>query len=150
MVSPQPRTPRRTDSGFSLMELMIVLVILGLLLAFSIPAYQSYLSSQRLRGTTQQLASIARLSRERAMALGVDQNLHYFLNYGVDFHVHVGAVPSYLVKFPPGVQYATGSVISITMKKDGSANPSGRVILQNDKGIRDTMSVLSSGIVLLR
>ena len=149
MLPSQPRITHRTDSGFSLVELMVVLVILGLLVAFSIPAYQSYLSSQRLRGTTQQLASIARLSRERAMALGVDQNLHYFLNYGVDFHVHTGP-PTYLVKFPPGVHYATGSVILITMKKDGMADPSGRVILENDKGIRDTMSVLSSGIVLLR
>ncbi len=146
--------PARTcvrDPGFSLIELLLVLLVVGLLLGLTVPGYISYRRSQQLRGSTQSLASLTRLSQQRAMATGVDQNLHFLENtYGADFYVQVGATVSYRWSFPLGVHYAPGSITGTTMYKDGTASPSGLVILQNDDGDTDTLSVLSSGIVLIR
>ncbi len=46
-------------SGFSLIELMIVLVIMAILISFAIPSYQHYLRHARRRQAEQQLYQIA-------------------------------------------------------------------------------------------
>lgn len=138
-------------AGFSLIELTIVLGVITILLSFGVPAYKSFVSTQRLRGSTENLAAMIRLARERAMTQGQDQPLHFWEDaYDCDFHVHIGTVVSHQWSFPPGVHYAAETTHTILMKKDGTADPSGVVILKNDRGRRDTLSVLSSGIVLLR
>ncbi len=145
------RPPDRADRGFTLIELGIVLVVFGLLLAITVPGYHSYVMTQRLRGSAEDLAALVRLTRARAMTTGVDQPIHFYANtYNADFHVHVGTTISYPWSFPPGVHYAGGSTLAITMAKDGSASPAGLVILRDDNGDQDTLSVLSSGIVLIR
>ena len=148
----QGTTARNPETGFSLIELAIVLGVLGILLAMTVPRYRSFITAQRLHGSTENLAALVRVSRERAMATGVDQPLHFYENNsGSDFHVHVPSVGRTSPwNFPPQIHYATGSTLSMTMLKDGSVDTPGPIILRDESGHRDTMSVLSSGIVLLR
>ena len=61
---------RARANGFTTMELMIVLGIIGLTLAASWGNIQSVLRQQRLTGATNQLTTHLRLAREKAVAEG--------------------------------------------------------------------------------
>lgn len=54
--------------GFSLVELAIVLVVAGLILAISTPGVIRYLNGQRVRDSARLLADEMRLSRQRAVS----------------------------------------------------------------------------------
>ena len=58
------------DPGFSLLELMIVLVVFGIVLSFGIPSFAHYSQTQQLRGTSENLVQTVQLQRSRAMATG--------------------------------------------------------------------------------
>jgi len=61
----------KSKKGFTLVEIMIVVVIIGLLAAMAVPAFQ------KVRATSQEKAVINNL---RQLASGADQ---YFLEFGV-------------------------------------------------------------------
>lgn len=141
---------RHRARGFSMVELLIVLAVFALLVAMAIPGYASYVASHRLRGSVENLASQVRLARERAMTVGVDQPVHFYENlYDADFHVHAAGVVSYRWSLPRGVHYAASNP-NVTMRKDGTASSSMYVVLRDDRGEQDTLSILTSGIVLTR
>ena len=59
---------RRGEAGFSLIELSIVLVLLGLVVAVGMPALQDWLERYRVRTAAQTLASDMQLQRMRAVS----------------------------------------------------------------------------------
>jgi type IV pilus assembly protein PilA len=63
------RVCRRAASGFTLIELMIVLAIVGVIAAYAIPAYQDYLARSRV-GEGLSLAASARLAVAENAASG--------------------------------------------------------------------------------
>ena len=143
--------------GFTLVELAAALLVLGLLFAFSVPAFQSVSASYQLKGATQNIAGQLRLAREKAIATGTDQPMHFTYNWagcsGCDYHVHYPSGVAATWNLPSGVSYysvAFGGFAGPTMTKDGRASVSGDIILQNQRGARDTVSVQMSGLVLTR
>ena len=62
---------KRSSNGFTLVEIMIVVVIIGLLAAMAIPAFQ------KVRQSSQDKAVLNNL---RQLSAGADQ---YFLEYGI-------------------------------------------------------------------
>lgn len=53
-----PRTlPRRTSQGFTLIEVMITVAIIGILSAIALPAYRDYITRGRIPEATSQLAA---------------------------------------------------------------------------------------------
>ncbi len=72
--------------GFSLVELAITLVVLGLLCTFSIPAFHRLSATYQLRGAAENVAGQLRLAREKAIATGQEQPIHV-PNY-TTYHIH--------------------------------------------------------------
>lgn len=63
---------RRNIKGFTLVELMITISIIGLIAILSVPNYQRFMHGWRLNGETQQLASALRTARSSAVMKNID------------------------------------------------------------------------------
>jgi prepilin-type N-terminal cleavage/methylation domain-containing protein len=144
-------TSYSSSRGFTLLETAIVMVVFGIVMAFSIPAYQSYTTSNRLKQAIGNINGQLRLAREKALATSTTQTMHFTANYqNADYHIHNDGVVDPKWKLPPGIQYywGGGTQSVYRMTKNGRCLDSGMIILQDPKGNRDTVSVQISGLVL--
>lgn len=151
----------RSERGFTLVEMAVALLILGMLMAFSVPAFQSLNKTNQLHGATENIAANMKMMREKAIATGRPQPVHMTENFPAgktwDYHVHNVEPPVVGWDLPRGVTYASAGP-SPTFKKDGrayvdsnsTALTSGLIILRNERGERDTVALLSSGQILVR
>jgi prepilin-type N-terminal cleavage/methylation domain-containing protein len=139
--------------GFTLVELAITIIILGMLFAMGIPAFRSLSQTQLLVSNTENIAAQLRMTRQRALSLSSDQVIHFTANFlNCDYHIHNGSYIYPLGKLSPGISYwiGTGTSSSFTMHRDGTCDPSALIILQNTRGMLDTVSVQVSGLVLTK
>lgn len=60
----------RRDDGFTLMELLVVMIISGVLLALGTFSFVNYRNAQEERGSVQQLVSVLRSASEQAVSEG--------------------------------------------------------------------------------
>lgn len=102
---------RQNRSGFTIIELMAVLLIMGLVISLGIPVFQRVLADYQLQQTAENLAWEMRLQQQEAMASGVYRQID-FLRYGNYYLIKKPAGQS-SVSFPEGVTYAY-----ITLPKD--------------------------------
>jgi prepilin-type N-terminal cleavage/methylation domain-containing protein len=135
--------------GFSLVELAIVLVVMGLIFGFSVPSFQRISSSYKLRGAAENVAGQLRLAREKAIATGLQQPIH--IPSSSIYHVHYTTGVSTAWTLPRGVTFTNPTVGSwYHMESDGRSLESGVIVVQNTRGVLDTVSVQLSGLVLIR
>ena len=147
---------RASVAGFTLLELSVVALVLGLMFAFSIPSFVSFRQSHLLKGATENLVGQLRLSRQKAMSMGHQQRVTFSTdanNYVVrdlttnqDFGPFTLPKNITLVSASLLVDGTTGQVI--TALTDGRFSGSGDIVLGDPKGVRDTVSVQTSGLAL--
>ena len=143
----------RRSHGFTLIEMLITVTVIGLLLAFSVPAFRSLSGSQGLKGAAENVAGQLRLARQKAVSTGTVQPIH-FTGLTV-YHVHpfAGAIVLGTTwTLPPNVSFGR------FMNDFYNMQPSGRVTLQggadgfiplvDSRGNRDTVAVESSGMIV--
>lgn len=147
---------RGTDTdprGFTLVEIAVTILLVGMLFALSVPTVQRLSNTYQLKGATENLAAQMRLARERAIATGRIQHFHFSPAMGADYFLidhSTGQIPARW-NLPKGVTYATGTTLGWNeMKPDGRSLFSGLVVLQDRRGNRDTVSVQTSGLVLTK
>ncbi|WP_269524290.1 prepilin-type N-terminal cleavage/methylation domain-containing protein [Coraliomargarita parva] len=109
----------KSKKGFTLVEIMIVVVIIGLLAAMAIPAFQ------KVRATSQEKTLINNL---RQLASGADQ---YFLEWGVTAvdSVELVGTESYIKVFNPVAKSGDNYTVNIQQGSPIEAShPDGRTI----------------------
>lgn len=149
-------TKSNASRGFTLVELAVTLTVLGLLLAFSVPAFNRINQTYQLKSATQNVSGTLRMWRERSIARSTE-NLIHFNNFvpGTDWHVHeYNAAGTQIAlhggrKFANGITFYTATVYPRFGKDGREVNGlSGFIVLRNQRGARDTVSVLASGLIL--
>lgn len=142
----------RRMEGFSLVEMLVVIAVMGVMFAMSIPAYQAWARSHALRGAADMIAGELQGLRARAMATGVDQTIHFNLNYDPygDIHMHTGTYIGAHWDLPNGIRYGHVGSLALTATRDGRFSNSTYLILIDPRDRRDTVSVQLSGLVLVR
>lgn len=141
---------RASDNrGFSLIELMIVVLCFGLLVAFSVPGYLRWSQTMQLRGASENLVETLQLQRTRAMATGQTITLNFNTTAPQGWTV-LGGGQAYRKRLPKGVHYVSAAPATINLTRDGRVNNSALVVFRNQRGALDTVSVLASGLALIR
>jgi prepilin-type N-terminal cleavage/methylation domain-containing protein len=136
--------------GFSLMELMTVLVVFGIVLAFGIPSFWRYQQSQLLRGTSENLVQSLQLQRSRAMATGQTVTINFNTAAPMGWTILPTSGPSTIRTLPKGITYASANPTSLQLLSTGRVNTSGTVVFQGRNNTSDTVSVQVSGLALIR
>ena len=147
----------RHASGYTLIEIAVVLVILGLLFGFSVPSFRAYRQSQMLEAARDNLVGQLRLGRQKAIGMQHEQKLTFSTganNFTVEDLATGQALP---FTFPNGIVLEDASIVvagatgaTITALTDGRFSGSGEFVLRDSKGVRDTVSVQASGLALSR
>ena len=137
--------------GFSMIEMMIVILILGISAAFVVPGVVSMTQGTQLNAAASGLAGRLQLARSKAMSTGQNQTICFSADsLGTDYHTHAsggGMADSW--KFPRGIVYSPSSYQSVTMLSNGRAASSTFIVLSDRRGILDTVSVQTSGLVVV-
>lgn len=137
------------EHGFTLIETMVAVVVFGLLIGFSIPSYQTYALTQKLRGTSENLVQTINLQRSRAMATGQSVVINFNTAAPAGWTV-MSAGRQNQTALPNGITYASANPTSLTLTRDGQVSNSGLVIFRNRTGTQDTVSIQLSGLTLIR
>ena len=142
---------RLRSRGFSMVELAIVLAIVGLLIGFGVPMFSGYRASHMVKIAGENISGQLRLAREKAISTGITQTLRFRAGFqGSDYHVWRGTVADPKWSLPVGIHYlwASGTQDTFRLTSDGRCLESGMIIVQDARGVRDTVSVQRSGVVL--
>lgn len=142
---------RRTCSGFSLIEMVITVFVLGLVIAFAVPSFRGINQTQQLHGAAENVAAQLRLAREKALSSGVRQPLH--LVSTTTYHIHYPSGVATQWALPNGITFLPGEVNGwYTLERDGrctfTAPAAGLIELVDPRGYRDTVTVQLSGLIL--
>jgi len=99
------------EAGFSLIELLVVVALVGLLAGVGLPAMQSWLDRYRVRTAAEQLASLIQLQRMRAVSQNTDFSIDFDENAGT-YTLYEGdaatgtAIDAQARRLPFGVEFS--------------------------------------------
>ena len=151
MIRSQPQ------AGFSLIDLAIVMMIIGITLAASIPAISKLGQTNSLMNSTEMVAGHLRLARQKAVARGVPHILAWdedTQQYVIVTDQNGNGVPDSTESregpftLPHGITLHNSTTQGftanlLTFSPGGSASESGTVILSNNRGDARNLSVLA-------
>ena len=141
----------RNRSGFSLVEMMVGLVVLGLLAAFSVPALNSYLSTWNLRSAHNTVISEFKLLRQKSIAEGRDRRIWFSPSSSMYWFQDPETFVWTTYTLPDRVTIESavfgGSFYDTYMQPNGRSTRAGMIVLRNIKSERDTVMVDLTGWV---
>ena len=131
---------RAEQRGFSLIELMIAVVIIGVLVAIALPNYQTYLVKSARAAAQAQMMDIANRQQQFLLAnrayadkttleaSGYALPSDVSNNYGYSITVAAGTPPSFTITFTASSsgQLASDGGGALTLNSEGTKSPSGK------------------------
>ncbi len=150
------RVPSR-QAGYSMVEMMVVLLVLGISLAAGVPAFSRFLQSNSLGNAADEFAGHLRLARQTAVAQGVAQIVvwdpdaeSYTLVTDTNGNDQADAGETTLGPYglPKGITLTNGGDDGFTgdqvvFRPNGGASESGTVVFANRQGNTVNLSLLA-------
>lgn len=132
----------RTEKGFTLTELMITILIIGIIAALSLPGFVRFLGTWKLMGDADQFAAAIRTARAAAVTKNISTVFSFDRDAGTFFYYEDadgdGTLddPEYCsatYRLEPGVVFAghTLSNPTMTFGSMGNTRESGSITLRN-------------------
>ena len=148
------RLSHHSTRGFTLAELMIVVSIMGLLLAVSVPGIQQYLRSWRLNGEASSMAMMMRAARSTAVNKNIDVvfvfnqsagEYYYLEDADGDGTADGNEIQSGVHELSSGVAIESFTTPQqwITFSPRGSTADGGTITVQNRQSLSRTIQVYS-------
>jgi type IV fimbrial biogenesis protein FimT len=143
MFSDRKRTPALSDRGFSLLELMLALLVMGIVAAIALPSWNRLEPSYRLNSSARQLQSELHRVKMRAAAENVSFQLAY-IEGAAEYSIQNAPNPPVNKPLPKGVILTKAGAISFSPRGTAAGN---RVRLQISDGLCRQVVVSPTGRV---
>ncbi|UCG50472.1 MAG: GspH/FimT family protein [Candidatus Latescibacterota bacterium] len=128
--------------GFTLVELMFVILVFGLLMLLSLPGFNKFLQTWKLNGEIDKMAASMRTARSAAIMKNIDAVFQFDINQNVYFYFEDedgdgsrdgGEYRSARYTLPPGITFQghTLAGTTITFGPRGNASQNGTITIQN-------------------
>ncbi|MES2535014.1 MAG: pilin [Pseudomonadota bacterium] len=118
---------KQAQKGFTLIELMIVVAIIGILAAIAIPAYQDYVAKSKVAAAYADIAG-GKTGYELAVVEGTASDAAGYMTKS-GLAASTGNCSAIDVVAPSAVGAATAAVITCTIRNPGRAGPSSTIAL---------------------
>lgn len=147
------------EKGFTLIELMVVVIIMGVVAAFSVPNFLRSLPTTRLNGSADDLRGKLMLARVRAIGEGVPYIARFTANgtsYTIVKDLNANGTidngePTATHSYETGVsndQIPAGNPSVVIFSPRGEATVPGGVRLTNSRNEKSLVDVVTSGSVI--
>ena len=137
----------RKGNGFTLVELMIVIAVMGIMTAIAIPSYQTFMAQRRLNGAAREVMSDLMAARMKAIKVNRDVRVDFSTGGGSQYTIDVGdaeAVTKNVQNHYSGVTVQS-TVTSVIFKSTGWAGAN-TIIVNNSLGSK-TITISTAGRV---
>ena len=127
------------ENGFTLLDFLVVLIIISMVIAMSIPAFSSYIRGTRLRTAAREISTAIMSARTQAITLREYRTVFFDTTKG-DFGI-VGGEEGW--SLPPGVKFdafpAGGITLTPLGKVSGTPTVSRSIIIFSDENNNNTL-----------
>lgn len=131
-----PDLMMNTRKGFTLVELMVVLAVLGILAAIAYPSYDEHLKKGRRAAAQAHLMEIAQQEQQYLLdarsyadnlaALSVSTPSDVSAYYDIEVSASSGPPPTFTITATPKSGSAQGSDVTLTIDNTGKKLPAGK------------------------
>ncbi len=123
-------------TGFTVLELLVVMVIMGMVIAMSVPAISGHLRGARLRGGAQEVASALRMARQ----LAITKRAIYTVDCNItnrEFRVRYGGTIIETKTLPETIRFHSATTWTYNFSARGTATAGSIYIVDpNNNGMR--------------